>query len=69
MPVHALGHYTSSILVEFDPQHWAVLFFSLPLSLFMSSLSLQTIVDTWQRFYFFKPVLKVMLMSGSSLES
>ena len=26
---HALGHYTSSILVEFNPQHWVVLFFYL----------------------------------------
>ena len=47
-------------------------FFSIPVSLLMVSLPLQTIVNTWQCFvYFLKPVLTVMqstLMSGSSLE-
>ena len=41
----------------FDPQHWVVLFlpffFSTFVSLFMGSLSLQTMVNTWQYFYYF----------------
>ena len=41
----------------FDPQHWVALFFpfffSTSVSLFMGSLSLQTMVNTWQHFYLF----------------
>ena len=47
-------------LTGFDPQHWAALFFSLffsiPVSLLMGSILLQTVVNAWQ----LKPVLKVM---------
>ena len=41
----------------FNPQHWVALFFffffSIPVLLFMGSLSLQTIVNTWQHLHLF----------------
>ena len=44
---------TGGLMVRVQHSTLSSTFFSILVSLFMGSLSLQTIVNTWQRFYLF----------------